>query len=287
MTRTSLFLLVAGVLLAFASNSLLARVAIAAGAIAPVDFGLIRILSGALALIPLSVFLGQRAAPRLSDLPGILSLSVYVAGFSLAYLSLDAGLGALVLFGVVQVVVITASWRRQGRPGLRAIAGLALAAAGLLWLLRPDPAGTPFLALLLMVGAGLGWGFYTILGRGAPDPIGRTARNFAGAALPSFMLLLIIGQWGEMSGLGVALAVLSGAVTSGLGYALWYYVLPRLSAFTAGTSQLLVPPLAALFGALFLGEAITISLALASVLILGGVALTFAKPPAPPSKPPR
>lgn len=278
-------LLVGLALLAFAGNSLLNRAGVASEAIDPQSFAFIRVLSGAVFLAALAGLRGLPIKPRASDAPGIGALALYMAGFSVAYSWLDAGLGALILFGVVQVTVIGWGLRQGARPTTVTLLGLLLAFAGLVWLLRPDTTGTPIVALAAMAAAGLGWGIYTLLGRGAPDPLARTARNFIGAVPLSAVLLF--WQSGMPSANGIALAALSGVLTSGAGYAVWYHVLPKLSPVTAGSSQLSVPPLTALLGAVLLGEAITLELAAASLVILGGVALTFLGARSPQSTRPR
>lgn len=262
-------------LLAFSGNSLLTRYALLGEQISPENFGLLRLASGAAVLLLISAVKHARLLPRPNEVIGAASLFVYVAAFSLAYVTLDAGLGALILFGAVQLTTI--GWSLLSGERLRPLgfAGLVVALAGLLWLLKPEPGGAPIWSMLLMLIAGGGWGVYTLLGRGADDPVARNARNFGLASLPALLLALLLHQSQMMTAQGAVLAILSGSVTSGLGYALWYYVLPRLSSLTAGTVQLLVPPLTAGLGALLLGEVVTTRFILASALILGGVLMTF------------
>lgn len=273
MPRRLVFLL-GLVLLAFAGNSLLTRAALQGGLIGAAPFSLIRLFSGALVLAVLSMRGQQAWQPRAGDLGGIISLLIYVVGFTFAYLQLGAGLGALLLFGMVQVTTLGASLRSRQGLQLSKILGLTAAMAGLVFLLSPSPSGAPVTAYGSMMAAGLAWGGYTLLGRGAPDPIPRTARNFVGASVLALPLLLLV-EAQEITASGAALAALSGGVTSGLGYALWYQVLPKLSALTAGTTQLLVPPATALLAAVLLREPLTLKLTIATLIIVGGVALTF------------
>ncbi|NNU17090.1 DMT family transporter [Parvularcula sp. ZS-1/3] len=273
MLKTSI--LVGLTLLAFSGNSLLTRYALLGERISPEEFGLLRLASGAAVLLLISAVRGAKLLPRARDLPGAASLFVYVAAFSLAYVALDAGLGALVLFGAVQLTTIGWGLARGERLGPVGAAGILVALGGLLWLLKPEQGGAPLWAMLLMLIAGAGWGVYTLLGRGSDDPVARNARNFALASVPATLLAVLLSEGQPMTTEGAMLAILSGSVTSGLGYALWYQVLPKLSSLTAGTVQLLVPPMTAGLGALLLSEAISVRFILASALILGGVLMTF------------
>jgi drug/metabolite transporter (DMT)-like permease len=202
----------------------------------------------------------------------VLGLSVYLLGFSLAYLGLEAGTGALVLFGMVQVTMFAgALWGRETVPARR-WAGAALALAGLALIALPGAGAPAPLPLVLMAVAGVGWGVYSLAGRGGADPLGATAWNFVLAVPVLAALGLAFGEGGA-SALGIAPAVVSGAVTSGLGYALWYAILPGLGATRAAVAQLSVPVLAALGGAALLAEVPDARFWGASALVLGGVAL--------------
>jgi drug/metabolite transporter (DMT)-like permease len=213
-------------------------------------------------------------------LGGAFSLAAYMVGFSLAYLTLDAGLGALILFGVVQITMFLQGALTGSAPSARQISGAALAFAGLLLALWPgaegaaDPAGAA-----LMVLAGLGWAAYTILGRRAADPLAATSANFL-LCLP-IMLVLLLGAGLTFSVTGVALALLCGGLTSGLGYALWYRLLPQMEGATAAVVQLSVPIIAILAGALLLGESLTLWTALATALVVGGIFWTVTARSAP------
>ncbi|MBA4350948.1 MAG: EamA family transporter [Rhodobacter sp.] len=264
-----LFLLTALVMLAFAANSVLNRMAVAGGDIGAVEFAVIRLAAGAAVLLALVLWRGRGL--RGATLAGVAGLLIYLFGFSLAYGRLDAGTGALVLFGVVQVTMFAgALMAGEGVPARRWV-GAGLALGGLAVLVAP--AGGGWAGFAAMAAAGVGWGLYSLAGRGARDALGATAGNFALALVPGVMLGLLIGvDVGAASLWGVGLAVLSGAVTSGLGYALWYAVLPTLGAGRAAVAQLTVPLIAAAGGAALIGEAVGWRFALASVLVLGGVA---------------
>ncbi|MGV8987566.1 MAG: DMT family transporter [Cypionkella sp.] len=268
-----LFGLTCLVMLAFAANSVLNRMGVAAGLIDPVVFAVVRLASGAAVLGALLVARGGTRWPGWHGrLPGVAGLLVYLFGFSAAYLALDAGTGALILFGVVQIAMFAgALWSGEALPPRR-IGGAALALAGLALLLSPK--GGALLPEVWMALAGVGWGIYSLAGRGQKDALAASAWNFT-LALPLGLIVLAIwpGHW---SGEGVALAILSGGVTSGLGYALWYAVVPQLGAGRAATAQLSVPLIAAIGGFALLAELPGPGFWLASILVLGGVALASA-----------
>jgi len=276
-----LWTLTALAMVAFAANSLLNRVAVESGAIDPSSFAMVRVAAGALVL-------GMILTVRGGGLPllargrgvGAVSLAAYMVGFSLAYVTLDAGLGALILFGTVQVSMFAWSALRGHAPNRRQILGAMVAFSGLLLALWPGdgPSGS-IAGALFMVVAGLGWATYTLAGRGAQDPIAATAANFI-AALP-LLGVLLLGPDLFAAPSGLALAIISGAVTSGLGYALWYHVLPQLAPQTAAVVQLSVPVIAIAGGAALLGEQVGLDLLLAAVLVLGGIALAITGPKAP------
>jgi len=264
-------------MVAFAANSLLCRVALKQQEIDGASFTALRLLSGA-AVLWLLVRLRSADHPSRSgggSWWSALALFAYGAGFSFAYLSLSAATGALLLFGTVQTLMIGYGLYRGERFHLRQWTGLALAAGGLVGLLLPGLAAPPLAGSLLMILAGIGWGVYSLRGRGAGDPTAVTAGNFLRAVPFALALSLLFLPQLALSPLGLAYALASGGVASGLGYALWYAVLPSLKASSAATVQLSVPVLAALGGVLLLGEPITLRLALASVAILGGIALVI------------
>lgn len=272
-----LLALTALTMLAFAANSLLNRQAVGGGAIGAAEFALVRVAAGAATLGLLVLLRHWRRGGALwpgtqGRLAGVAGLTAYLAGFSLAYLTLDAGTGALILFGAVQVTMFAgALWLAEPVPRRRWI-GAALAFSGLLLLLAPG-AGAPALGPgLAMASAGLGWGLYSLAGRGATDPLGATAANFALSVPVMAALALVWPGTAAATPAGIGLAVLSGAVTSGLGYALWYRLLPQLGAARAGVAQLTVPVIAAAGGALLLAEPPGLRFALSAALVLGGVA---------------
>ncbi|SPH20132.1 putative cystine transporter YijE [Ascidiaceihabitans donghaensis] len=268
-----LILLVTLTMIAFAANSVLNRLAVDGGYIDPSSFAVIRVLAGAVVLgMVLSARGGQLPLMKRGRIVGALSLSAYMIGFSLAYATLDAGLGALILFGVVQIVMFAWGAATGARPTVRQMAGAGIAFVGLLIALWPGPGGIADAGgAILMTIAGIGWAAYTLAGRGAPNPLGATAANFI-LALP-ILALLLVGQGLSANMTGVGLAALAGGVTSGLGYTLWYAVLPRLPASTAAVVQLSVPIIAIIGGALLLGEAVTGVILIAAGFVVGGIAL--------------
>ncbi|QPF71758.1 EamA family transporter [Roseateles sp. DAIF2] len=262
-------------LLAFAANSLLCRLALQRASIDPASFTSLRLAAGALVL----ALIVHRRRPAAAAVPpdrlAALMLWTYMACFSFAYVSLSAGSGALILFAAVQLTMFGAGLRAGERFAPLAWAGLVLALAGLLYLLAPGLAAPPPGAAALMALAGLAWGVYSLRGRRAGDALGASAGNFLRALPLALLLSLLMIPALQLRGEGIVLALLSGGLTSGLGYVLWYAALPGLSALRAATLQLAVPPLAALGGVLLLGEALSLRLLLASAAILGGIALAL------------
>lgn len=270
-------------LVAFAANSLLARAAIDPGSggalIGAVAFTAVRLAAGALVLAPWWLrSLHTRARPGMRDWVGPVLLTAYALPFALAYVGLGAAVGALVLFGAVQATMLIAGAAAGERLGWRGVIGLGGAVGGVVLLLLPaagaveaSSTDVPLGAALLMVAAGVAWGAYSLAGRGAGDPAAATARAF-GWSLP-FALGMAAwpGAWAGVRAEGIALAVLSGALTSGLGYLVWYRAVPHLTRTSAAVVQLLVPVVAALGAVALLGEAINLRLALAAALVLGGV----------------
>ncbi len=268
-----LVLLTALVMVAFAANSVLNRLALAEGDIGPAAFAAVRLGAGAAVLVALARLGGGRV-PVLA--PGravaAAALALYMLGFSFAYLWLDAGLGALILFGGVQITMFAGAVLAGERVPARRWAGAALAFGGLVWLLWPGGAGAPDPAgAALMAAAAFGWGVYSLVGRRAKDPLAETAANFVVALLPGLAALALAGDLAGATPTGIAAAVLSGAVTSGLGYALWYAVLPRLQASQAAVAQLTVPVIAIAAGAVLLAEAPTARMLMAGAVVLGGI----------------
>lgn len=270
-----LFFLIAVSMTAFAANSVLNRVGVATFGMDPFVFAVIRVAAGATMLAVLVTLRGQ--SPFV-DLPnrwrGALALTVYMIGFSWAYLSLGAGLGALILFGILQMMMFGwAVFKRQPVPVMRWV-GAAFALVGLAVLLWPSaPAMVPFAGTLAMIAATAGWAAYTILGQGVRDPLAVSAGNFI-LCLPLVALSLLLASGGVLSVGGVAAAIVAGAVTSGMGYALWYRVLPELPTTVAAVAQLSVPVIAVLAGVIFLAEPVSVRLIAAGVLVLGGIAVS-------------
>ena len=263
-------------MLAFAGNSVLCRLALDTTAIDPASFTSLRLISGA-AVLWLLVTLRGGGAFSHGSWPSALALFAYAAGFSWAYIHLDAGLGALLLFAAVQVTMIGTSVARGERLTLPQQVGMTLALQGLIALLLPGSSAPPLPAALSMLAAGIAWGIYSLRGRGASNPTAVTAGNFLRAAPLAILLSLALLQSQNLDSQGVLYALASGAVTSGLGYAVWYAALPHLRASVAATVQLSVPVITTLGGALLLAEPLTLRLLLASAMILGGIALVLRK----------
>jgi drug/metabolite transporter (DMT)-like permease len=276
-----LFLLTSLTMIAFAANSVLNRMALVDGGMDAMLFGALRLGSGGLALAVLVI--AQRKGFGLGGwrrVLGVGALLLYIFGFSLAYGALDAGLGALILFGMVQITMF--SWAVFGgeRPGVLRWVGASAAFGGLVWLLWPDgQLSLPLWHVVSMVLAGFGWGAYSLVGRGEDDPLQATAMNFLLAAPIAVALAFITlsgsGPAPSIQPLGFGLAVLSGVVTSGMGYALWYRILPALGATRAAVAQLTVPVIALCGGVLLLGEGASLRFILAAALVLGGVLLSL------------
>ncbi|HEY3643963.1 MAG TPA: DMT family transporter [Gammaproteobacteria bacterium] len=266
-----IFLFTALALLAFAGNSLLCRLALRGGHADPAAFTLIRLASGAAVLW---VVLKVRRVERLGgSWPSALALFIYAIAFSFAYVTLSAGTGALLLFGAVQASMLLAGFIAGERPSLGQGVGLAAALAGLVYLVLPGLEAPSPQGAALMAAAGVAWGVYSLRGRRAGDPTSVTAGNFLRAVPLSILATLFLVSRLEVDPVGWALALASGAVTSGLGYVIWYAALKDLTATRAAVVQLSVPVIAALGGVLLLGEALSTRLVVASCVILGGVAL--------------
>lgn len=281
MTLSRLFFVTALAMLAFAANSVLARLALAETAIDPATFTSVRIVSGALALW-LIVRL-QQGPPRAAggDWLSAAALFIYAAGFSLAYVSLDAGLGALILFGAVQVTMIAVGlWQGERFRPLQ-IAGFMAALLGLVYLLAPGGMAPSPVGAVFMLASGVAWGVYSLRGRGNSDPTTTTAGNFLRAVPMALGLSLLSVPWLAVDAAGIVYAVLSGAIASGAGYAVWYTALPGLKASQAATAMLSVPVIAAMAGVLLLGEPLTVRLIVSSAAILGGIALVALSRPSP------
>ena len=252
-----LILLTLFVLIAFAGNSVLARLALSSDGIGPWSFSLIRFVSGAIILLLMAKPKTGWQAGRWS---AALALCAYGVFFSFAYLKLETGMGALILFATVQLTMLAIAFQRGERLGPIQWAGLVMALGGLTWLLSPGLNAPSPVGALMMASAGIGWGVYSVMGKGPGDPVARTAGHFGRAAILLLIaspLILFTLPEATPNLFGLSLAVLSGTVTSGLGYALWYHVLRDITVTTASVSQLSVPVIAAIGGALFVFEPVT------------------------------
>ena len=261
-------------MIAFASNSLLCRLALRQTPIDAASFTLIRLLSGVIALWLIVI---ARKAGRITtgNWTSALALFVYAAAFSFAYITLPAGTGALLLFGTVQATMIFWGFRKGERLTARQWFGLAIAIGGLVALVFPGLSAPPIGGTLLMTSAGIAWGIYSLRGKDGGDPTSVTAGNFWRSAVFAAVLSMALLRWTNLDPAGIRYAIVSGAIASGVGYVIWYSALPGLKATTAATVQLSVPMLAAIGGTLFLSESITLRLLVASLLILGGIALVI------------
>ena len=306
MTPTRVFILTLVTMTAFAGNSLLCRLALKQTSIDAASFTFIRIISGAIALWFIVKFrkrlmvdrttsplverspnsppvtrlprrslakAGHSSLPQAGNWPSALALFAYAAAFSFAYISLSAGTGALLLFGAVQATMIIWGLRQGEQLRARQWVGLAFALGGLVALLFPGLSAPPLGGSILMLSAGIAWGIYSLRGQASGDPISETAGNFLRAVPLAAVLSVAFLPWASLDRAGIGFAILSGTIASGVGYAIWYTALPGLKAASAATVQLSVPVLAAAGGILFLGESITLRLLLASLAVLGGIAL--------------
>lgn len=262
-------------MLAFAANSILCRAALGEGRIDAASFTAVRIASGAATLVVLVALTTGPGAVRGGSWKAAGLLFLYAAPFSFAYNTLPTGTGALMLFGAVQATMLLAALKQGERPAPAQWIGLGLALAGLVYLVLPGVSAPPPVGSALMVLAGVGWGFYSLVGRGATDPLAATCGNFVRCAPLVALVVLVDHASLRLSSQGVVLAVASGSLASGLGYAVWYAALRGLTATRAATVQLSVPVLAAAGGVLFMGESIGLRLIIATALILGGVGLAL------------
>ncbi len=265
-------------MIAFASNSILCRLALGARHIDPASFTAVRIVSGAAmlaALAAVSRARRRREPTRAGWLSGAY-LFAYAIAFSLSYTMLGASTGALILFPSVQMTMLLAALRAGERPRPLEWVGLSVALAGLVYLVMPGLAAPSPLGAALMVAAGAAWGLYSLRGRGSPDPLGDTARNFLCAVPLALIVSAASFSNAHASPKGLTLAAVSGAISSGLGYVIWYAALRGLTAMRAATVQLSVPIIAAVGGIVFLDEMLSTRLVVAAILILGGVGVSLA-----------
>ena len=280
-----LVVLIGITLTCFAGNSVLCRLALKQTALDAASFTSLRMLSGALMLCLLAAYRHNGAddasRPKRGSVPvwfggnwlSAVALFVYAATLSFAYIDIATGAGALLLFGAVQATMIIAGWWAGERLSLRQWIGFVLALAGMVALLLPGLTAPPLESALLMLVSGAAWGVYSLRGRSGGDPVQASAGNFGRAALLALALSGLAWSGQRWDGVGAFYALLSGAVTSGLGYAIWYTVLPSLTVTRAATLQLSVPVLASVAGLVFVQEAITLRLVLTSMAVLGGIAM--------------
>lgn len=273
-----LFILTSLALVAFASNSLLCRLALRQTGIDAASFTLIRLIAGAVVLwLIMRIRTGGHTRLQ-GSWPSALALFAYAAAFSFAYVTLSAATGALLLFGAVQATMILWGLRKGERLHAGQLFGLIVALAGLVALLLPGLSAPPLAGAILMLGAGVAWGVYSLRGRGTSDAISATAGNFLRAVPLAVVLSVAFILRMRVDAGGMTYAILSGAIASGVGYVIWYIALPRLKAASAATVQLAVPVLTAAGGILLLGEPLTARFLLASVAVLGGIALVVIAP---------
>jgi drug/metabolite transporter (DMT)-like permease len=269
-----IFILTLLAMIAFAGNSLLCRAALKQTSIDAASFTFIRIFSGAAALWLIMKMRGA-AWKEAGNWSSALALFAYAAAFSFAYNSLSAGTGALLLFGAVQATMILWGFRRGERLHTIQIVGLVVAVTGLVVLLLPALSAPPLSGSILMLGAGVAWGIYSLRGKMEKNPVSSTAGNFLRAVPLAAIVSIMLLPWARLDRAGIGYAVISGAIASGLGYVIWYTALSGLKAASAATVQLSVPVLAATGGILLLGEPITFRYLIASIAVLGGIALVI------------
>jgi len=274
MSKTRNLFLAGLAMLAFASNSILCRLALRNTSIDPASFTSIRLISGAV-MLGLLVRLQKGSQIGNGNWRSATALFIYAAGFSFAYISLPAASGALLLFGAVQITMIGYGIWSGEHLEMFQVAGLLLASSGLVSLLLPGISAPPVISSIMMLGAGTAWGIYSLRGRGAGDPIQETSGNFLRAGSISVVMSAFLLKSVSFDNTGIWYAIVSGALTSGIGYAIWYTALPGLKATQAASLQLSVPVLAALGGIVFLSEPLSLRLFLASAAILGGIALVI------------
>ncbi|WP_199455164.1 DMT family transporter [Vibrio owensii] len=285
----STFLLTAIAMLAFAANSLLCRLALAAGLIDAGSFTFIRLLSGAVTLIVIMLLRGnwrsQIPTTRFSLFAGV-ALFGYAALFSFAYVKLAAGTGALLLFGAVQLTLLALYWWQGQRFKRLELVGIAVSLLGFAWLMLPSATRPDVWSALLMVLSGICWAGFTALGKQAPTPSSGITWGFITASIFGLLLSPLLLESVHVTLQGVMLAVASGAIASGCGYVLWYQVMQKLTLLQAAVSQLSVPAIALVLGSALLSEPLTTHSIFTSAIILGGIALVFLSRSQKPTKTP-
>jgi drug/metabolite transporter (DMT)-like permease len=263
-------------MVAFAGNSLICRLALRDGAIDPASFTSIRLISGAVVLLIIFAMTHRgRSLRSHGSWTSAVILFLYAICFSYAYISLSAGAGALILFGFVQATMITVGIWSGDRPSLVEWLGWSLAFGGLVWLLSPGAEAPPLVGASLMAVAGIGWGLYSLRGRGESDALASTASNFTLSLAMVLILIAVTFSDAELSATGIVLAIAAGGLTSGLGYVIWYIALENLSAMQAALVQLSVPAIATAGGVLLLAEPLSFRLVASGSLVLGGICLAL------------
>ena len=259
-------------LIAFAANSVLCRLALGEEAIDASSFTVIRLLSGATVLLTIiSINRNKTSLPTKGSWSASLMLFLYAITFSFAYITLDTGTGALILFGSVQITMILLSLISGTRLHITEWAGIAVAFTGFVYLILPGVTAPSTIGFLLMTIAGIAWGIYTLMGRGSKNPLMDTAYNFL-RTIPLVIILVIVAiKTAHYSFEGILFAALSGGIASGIGYTIWYIALGGLSATQAAVVQLFVPVIAALGGVIFVSEIVTLRLIVSATIILGGI----------------
>ena len=264
------------VMTAFAANSIITRLALSSNLIGPSNFALLRAGSAALILVLLVLFI-QKKVPKfkINSIISSLALVGYLVGFSFAYLTINTGVGALILFGGSMIVMFTGALLLKEDISILRFIGVFLSLIGLYILTDPRFGDNSLFGIILMFLAAFSWGIYSILGHGQNNPLSNTAINFVLALLLIIPIALFIPDQTNTSPYGILLAIISGSITSGLGYTLWYWILPKINITSASIAQLSVPLIAALGGYLFISETLNWQFYIASFLILGGIGLPY------------
>ena len=264
------------VMIAFAANSIITRLALSSNLIGPSNFALLRAGSAALILVLLVLFI-QKKIPKfkINSIISSLALVGYLVGFSFAYLTINTGVGALILFGGSMIVMFTGALLLKEDISILRFIGVFLSLIGLYILTDPRFGDNSLFGIILMFLAAFSWGIYSILGHGQNNPLSNTAINFVLALLLIIPIALFIPDQTNTSPYGILLAIISGSITSGLGYTLWYWILPKINITSASIAQLTVPLIAALGGYLFISELLNWQFYIASFLILGGIGLPY------------
>jgi len=277
LVNKNLFLLSALTILFFSLNSIFCKAALQSDSIDPYSFSFFRLLFGVITLFLISLFINKKNTLDLKSnwLNGFF-LFLYAICFSFSYISLDAGLGALILFAVVQITMVLFAFIKKEKFGLKKLLGISLALFGLFFLLYPskDFSISTF-HFILMVISGIGWAFYTLLGRSSTNAIKDTSNNFFKAFIITIFFVLFFIDDLNVTSTGLFWAFLSGSIASGLGYSIWYFVLKDLKIVTASVLQLLVPIISIFISIIFLDEKLTISLLVSTILVLGGIFISL------------